>query len=181
MEIQRRVIQTKYTTSYFTVWKEIDSQTFKRSNCKKLFLRNVCYCYNLLSCFLFHMVNGRHCFLCKFIDFLRSLQPPYSCGLWNKWFERSLYIIFYLHNKSTMLTQKQKVPKNKVPKWSSHISYLLNFLYFFSFLMLHFFLYKWNVLKNSKVFLFFNTIFFVFTSSLYKARTKSLSTRLHKH
>ena len=45
------------------------------------------------------------------------------------------------------------IPKWKVPKWRSLIWYLLHFLFYFLFLMLHFFRYKWNVLKKLKTFL----------------------------
>ena len=39
-----------------------DPQTFKNGNCKDFFLQCVCYCYNLLRCFLFYVITGRHCF-----------------------------------------------------------------------------------------------------------------------
>ena len=60
------------------------------------------------------------------------VQPPSSfttaiLSFW-KHFERSPYLIFYLHSKTTMLI-------TKVPKWSFLISCLWNFL----FLMLQFF------------------------------------------
>ena len=45
------------------------------------------------------------------------------------------------------------IPKWKVPKWRSRTWYLLHFLFYFLFLMLHFFRYKWNVLKKLKSFL----------------------------
>ena len=48
LEIQRRFIQTKYTTRSLLCLKRIDSQTFKRSNCKKRFLQCLCHSYNLL-------------------------------------------------------------------------------------------------------------------------------------
>ena len=78
------------------------------------------------KCFFFHMITGRYCFFQKFIDTLRFLHRPCSCTLWSKWFERSPYFIFYLHNKSKML-----IPKWEALKWSSGISYLLNVLYYF--------------------------------------------------
>ena len=52
-----------------------------------------------------------------------------------------------------------------VPKWSSCISYLLNFLYYFWFLRIHFFLYKWNVFRKLWESMFFFIIIFFFTSS----------------
>ena len=62
LEIQRRVIQTKYTTLFYCL-ERIDSHTFKSSNYKKLFfLQCICYCYNLLWCFFFHVITGRHCY-----------------------------------------------------------------------------------------------------------------------
>ena len=71
--------------------------------------------------------------------FLHSLEQV----IWNN--ERSPYFIFHLCDKSTIL-----ILKWRVPKWSCRISYLLNFLYYFWFLMLHFFLFKELFIKRSK-------------------------------
>ena len=121
-----------YYTFLYSVWKETTPKPSKAATTKKLSFCCVCYCYNLLQwMFFIPCDNWKTLFLKKFLDTLRSLQPPFSCAPWNKWFERSLYFIFHLHNKSTML-----IPKWKVPKWSSRISY--------------FFLQKWNVFKISK-------------------------------
>ena len=61
LEIQRRV-QVYYIFLLFL--KRDDSQTFKSINCKN-FSSSVCYCYNLLRCFLFHMITGRYRFFTK--------------------------------------------------------------------------------------------------------------------
>ena len=83
-------------------------------------------------------------------------QPP-----WNKWFERSPYFISYSHNKITMI-----IPKWKVPKWGSCISYLLNYSAVFRCST---FFYKWNVFKKFKNALeacFYKHCFYIFIITL---------------
>ena len=66
LEIQRRFIQTKYTTRSLFCLKRIDSQTFKRSNCKKRFLQCLCHSYNsLLKMFFIPRDNWRALFFIK--------------------------------------------------------------------------------------------------------------------
>ena len=93
------------------------------------------------KCFLFNMTTRRHCFFLFFWSFSLprdSFQPSRSCFLWNKWFERSASTtastMLRIHSTSTML-----IPDFQ--NWRSRISYLLIFLNFFYFLMLHIFLF----------------------------------------
>ena len=109
--------------------KRNNSQTFKSSNCKKDFLQcNVIVAMLQVASMIFFIPcdNWKTLFLQKIIYTLRFLKPLCFCASWNRWFEISLYFIIYLHDKSTMLIRKWKVPK-----WSSHISYLFNFLSYF--------------------------------------------------
>ena len=64
-----------------------------------VFYKGVCFFYN--------------CYLVGFF------QPPCSCFLWNKWFERNPYFDFYVQNTNTKVT--------KVPKRSSHVYHTYKF------------------------------------------------------
>ena len=60
LEILRRVIQTKNTTSFITLFEKKGLTNRK----KKKNIQCVCYCYNFLrQIFLFHVINESHCFL----------------------------------------------------------------------------------------------------------------------
>ena len=99
----------------FLLFQKNDPQTFTCCDCKKR-LQCVIVTTSFDKCFLFHVVTGRHCFLSKFIDTLSSLQSPCSCALWNKWFEKSLFCFFYLHNNnSTRLLNKTLLGGSRLP------------------------------------------------------------------
>ena len=138
----------------------------------------MCNCYNLpKQMFLIPCDNWKTLFL-------KSLSLPW--GLFNCHFlalfeandlKEARFLFFYFHKKNSMLIPTWKVAK-KVSKLGSCISYMLYFLY-----MLNFFLYKWYAFKELKISLeaCFSMIFFIFTRSLYRMRTKSQSTWLHIH
>ena len=63
----------KYTTSVFLCLKRNDSQTFKKSNCKKHFLQCVFYWNNSLRYFSFHVIAGKHGFFFKVSRYPESL------------------------------------------------------------------------------------------------------------
>ena len=70
-KIKEDSYRPKYITCFYFCLKRNDSQTFKRSRCKKKFLRCVCYWHSFDKGFLFHVITGRHTFLKKCIVTLR--------------------------------------------------------------------------------------------------------------
>ena len=67
-ERQRRLIQTKaYYKIVYSVWKETSDKPLKVTAAKKFFpsmyiIGKICFDF----CFFFHVITGRHYFLCKF-------------------------------------------------------------------------------------------------------------------
>ena len=77
LKIQRRIIETKYATSLFTLSEKIRLSNLQKQQLQKTFLSSVYVivitCFN--KSFSSHVITGRHCFLQKFIDSLVSFQP----------------------------------------------------------------------------------------------------------
>ena len=130
LEIQRRVIQTKYSTSFFTLSEKKWLPNIQKYNCKKFYSQYVCLivsknvfinCFD--KCFLFYVITGRHCFY-------KSLLIPW--GLFNRHVLALLETSNLLrpHDKTAILSS-MLIPTWKVPKSSFRISYFLNFLYYF--------------------------------------------------
>ena len=144
LEIQRRV----RTKACNFIKKETSAQVFYcelREIFKNTFSTE--HPQTTASDFFWTSPDGCFCFSWKSINtarfsstamFFRSLKLV----IWKK----SVFY-FYLHNKSTVL-----IPKWKVPKLSFRISYLLHFWYYYNvnFWCSTFFLYKWNVFKKVK-------------------------------
>ena len=87
LKIRRRLIQTKYTASFFTVWKETTRKPSKLATAKNIFSSVyviVTTCFN--KCFLFHAIIGRHNFYKGLLPW-GSLEPPCSYTFRNKRFE----------------------------------------------------------------------------------------------
>ena len=116
-----------------------------------------------------------------------SFQPPWSCVLWNKWFEISLYFIFYLHNTNTKVKiqckHQSSINETHIVPCIYHIkaiidrlwSYSLNFLFTFVFWCTTFFFINEKFLKYLKLLwkhVFYDTNY-CFINSL--VRTKSQS------
>ena len=58
-----RLKQTKVSHMFFLFsLKRSDSQIFKSSSCKNYLLQSVSFWYDLLRCFLFHVITGRYYF-----------------------------------------------------------------------------------------------------------------------
>ena len=106
--IQRRVIQTNYTTRFlYSVWLETTHKPSNVATAKNFFSSMYVIVTNCFDKhFLFHVITGRHCFHQSLSLFWGSFQPPFSCFLWKKWFKRSPCFIFCLHNNNAMLKPK---------------------------------------------------------------------------
>ena len=117
LEVQRRLIQTKYTTG-FTL-KRNDSQTFKSIAIAKNFSSVCMLLVQLASINYFYSV-----WQLEDNDFYKSLslpwgsfQLPCSYVVWKQWFE----IILYFNFHSTIL-----IPKSK---YNANTSYNMKFSY----------------------------------------------------
>ena len=101
LEVQRRLIQTKYTTG-FTL-KRNDSQTFKSIAIAKNFSSVCMLLVQLASINYFYSV-----WQLEDNDFYKSLslpwgsfQLPCSYVVWKQWFEIILYFNFHFHHTNT--------------------------------------------------------------------------------
>ena len=97
-----RLAQTKVHYKIFTRFEKKRLTSLKSSNYKNLFLQHTAIsttCFD--KSFLFHVISGRHRYRLSLS--WGSLKLPSFYFLWNKWFERSPYFIFYLQNNSAML------------------------------------------------------------------------------
>ena len=124
LEIQRRLMQTKYITSFFI---------FKNNNSKKPFCKYVCSCYSLLRCFLFHVISARLLFKVYRYPEVSS-TAIFLCTLKQVVWKKSVFYFspyFYLHNKSTMLMLKWRMPK-----WGFKMKLLYIILVTFSVILL---------------------------------------------
>ena len=110
LEIQRRDIQTKYTTSFLPCLKRNDSQTFQSTTAKNFFW-SFMLLLQLTLIIIFSLCDNW-----KTLFFYQSLSIPlgifntiFSCFLteviWKKFF------FFILHKKSTKIIPKWKFPK----------------------------------------------------------------------
>ena len=110
VEMQIWFIQTKVAAAK-------SSSTFKSSICKRLFLRCVCYRYNLLrffECVLFYVITGKHCFflkVCRQFEILKEVR-----------------ILRYLHSSSTLLIPTYQNKARKLTFLNAAIVYVLHLI-----------------------------------------------------
>ena len=110
LEMQIWFIQTKVAATK-------SSSTFKSSICKRLFLRSVCYRYNLLrlfECVLFYVITGKHCFFLKVCRQFKILKE--------------VRILRYLHSSSTLLIPTHQNKAMKLTFLNAAIVYVLHLI-----------------------------------------------------
>ena len=95
LEMLRRLIKTKvYNKLYYSVWKETSHKALKVAAAKKSFqsvyiIDTTCFD----ECFLFHVINGRHYFLYKFIVTQRFVETAMLlCSLKQVFWKKSAFI-----------------------------------------------------------------------------------------
>ena len=106
------------------------------------------------ECFLFHVIAGRRYFFWEFVVTIRFFQPPYSCFLWNKCFERSSYLS---NNSIALILMLMLISKKSYPIIYLHIleklSYVAGFFYDNAFYTLY--LFTCSTIFFIKLFFFF--------------------------
>ena len=101
IKVKKDSYRPGYTSSLLICPNLNDSQTFKSSSWKTIFLQCVCYRCSLLRWMFFVPCdNWKTLFFLKFVVTVRFFQPPYCRFILNKCFERSPC---YSHNKSAVL------------------------------------------------------------------------------
>ena len=106
LKMQRRLTQTKvYYKHFYSAWKETSHKPLKVAATKKSFSKVYISLIQLAStCFLFHVITGRHHFSHKFIVTQRfSTSPMLLRFLEQVFWKKSAFYIRYLHNNITML------------------------------------------------------------------------------
>ena len=92
---------SKYSIFYFSnnqsilhffllSWKRKDTETLKSSTCNKLLVVDTT-CFD--ECFSFHVRTRTHWIYKSLLLFWGFFQPPCSCVLWRKCFEKSPYFM----------------------------------------------------------------------------------------